>query len=160
MREKEERLVETSFTALFSIDILLFRCSNKKQPALLWRKLTSNWSKINFSEKRNSILAENWFFRRWMLKKKYEKVCIAKFNKKLKVMMYWFCTPGVYERHNWFLNFRQKLHFLSDSHLCMNNMIWKVRNDVLTALFESAKSCVTNKSWHINWKNLSINIVT
>ena len=58
-------------------------------------------------------------------------------------MMRSFCTPRVYVRHNYILNFIQISQLFSDKHCCMNNMIELVGYDNFITQFGTSQSCMT-----------------
>ena len=60
-------------------------------------------------------------------------------------MMCSFDFYDVYDGHNYFLNFRQKLHLFLDIYFCMDIMMRMVREDTVTAYFGSTWSRATNR---------------
>ena len=56
-----------------------------------------------------------------------------------------FYIYDVYDRHNYLLNFRQKLRLFSDIYYCMDIMMGMVREDILTTYFGSTWSRATNR---------------
>ena len=60
-------------------------------------------------------------------------------------MMCSFHIYAVYDRHNYLLNFKQKLRLFSDIFFCMNIMMGMVREDILTTYFGITWSRATNR---------------
>ena len=55
----------------------------------------------------------------------------------LRVIMCSFYIYDDYDRHNYLLNFGQKLRLFSDIYFCMDIMTGMVREDILTNYFGS-----------------------
>ena len=60
-------------------------------------------------------------------------------------MMCSFYVYDVYDRHNYLLNFRQKLRLSSDIYYCVDIMMGMVREDILTTYFGRTWSHVMNR---------------
>ena len=56
----------------------------------------------------------------------------------LRVIMCSFYIYDDYDRHNYLLNFGQKLRLFSDIYFCMDIMTGMVREDILTNYFGSS----------------------
>ena len=59
--------------------------------------------------------------------------------------MYSFYFYDAYHRHNYLLNFRQKLGLFSDIYFCMDIIMGMVKKDILPTYFGSNWSRATNK---------------
>ena len=90
---------------------------------------------MEFSDKEFSLLSDNRIFGPQILKLPITKCTLPKTTKKHRVMICSFYIYHVYDRHNYLLNFGQKLHLFSDIYFCMDIIMGMVREDILTTYF-------------------------
>ena len=109
------------------------------------RKMTSKWPKINFSDMEFWLLAEYRIFRPRIFKITIKKSTLPEIKLKFAcndVLIFF----DVFDRHNWLLDFRQKLHLFSDIYFCIDIMMEMVREDTLTTLYGSTWWRATNRN--------------